>query len=121
VGRHLIQTNQAQLTPYVGVTGNHEIPVEGADTDSAEALIGCRYSYFMYDFPKLTVSADAQIFPSLTVSGRVRVEALASVKREIISDFYLALSIFDSFDSRDPTTLQPKNDWGPTISVGWQF
>ncbi len=120
-GRNVIQTNQAQLTPYLGITANHEVPVSGSDTDSAEAVIGCRYSYFMYDFPKLTVGATAAVFPSLTVSGRVRVEASASVKREIVSDFYLAISIFDSFDSRDPTTLEPRNDWGPTISVGWQF
>ena len=43
------------------------------------------------------------------------------VKREIVSDFYVSLSIFDSYDSRDPTTLTAKNDWGPTISIGWQF
>jgi hypothetical protein len=51
----------------------------------------------------------------------VRLEAAGSAKREIVSDFYLALSIFDSFDSRDPTTGEPKNDWGPTLSIGWQF
>jgi hypothetical protein len=51
----------------------------------------------------------------------VRVEALVSVKREIVSDFYLSLSVFDSYDSRDPTTLTAKNDWGPTISIGWKF
>ncbi len=120
-GRYVVQTNQSQVLVYAGVTANHEVPVDGANIDSAEGLVGSRYSYFMYDFPKLTVSATAQVFPSLTVSGRVRVEADASVKREIISDFYLAISVFDSFDSKDPTTLQPKNDWGPTISLGWQF
>jgi hypothetical protein len=120
-GRYVVQTNQSQLLTYAGFTGNHEVPVDGADIDSAEAVVGSRYTYFMYDFPKLTVSATAQVFPSLTVSGRVRVQADASVKREIISDFYLAISIFDSFDSRDPSTDSPKNDWGPTISVGWQF
>jgi hypothetical protein len=120
-GRYIVQTNQSQLLTYAGFTANHEVPVDGADIDSAEAVVGSRYTYFMYDFPKLTVSASAQVFPSLTVSGRVRVQADASVKREIISDFYLAISIFDSFDSKDPSTDTPKNDWGPTISVGWQF
>ena len=61
------------------------------------------------------------MYPSLTEIGRVRLEATGSAKREIVSDFYLALSIFDSFDSRDPTTGQAKNDWGPTLSIGWQF
>jgi hypothetical protein len=106
---------------YGGLTGNHEIPVSGADTNSLEGMVGGRYSYFMYDFPKLTVGADLAVYPSFTISGRVRLEAAVSVKREIISDFYLAISIFDSYDSRDPTTLEPRNDWGPTISVGWQF
>jgi hypothetical protein len=120
-GRHVVQTNQTQLIPYVGVTVNHEVPVDGEDTDSAEGLVGCRYSYFMYDFPKLTIGAEAQVFPSFTVSGRVRIEAAASVKREIVSDFYLSISIFDSFDSKDPSTGLAANDWGPTISIGWQF
>ena len=95
--------------------------MSGTDTNSLEGVVGGRYSYFMYDFPKLTVAANVAVYPSFTVSGRVRVEASASVKREIVTDFYLSLSIFDSFDSRDPTTLQPKNDWGPTGSIGWQF
>ena len=103
------------------MTANHEIPVEGDDTNSAEAQIGGRYSYFMYDFPKLTLGAGLTVYPSLTISGRVRLEAELSVKREIVSDFYLAISIFDSYDSRDPTTLTAKNDWGPTISIGWKF
>ena len=117
----MIQTNQAWLVAFAGVTGNHEIPVQGDDTNSLEGVVGGRYSYFMYDFPKLSVGADLAVYPSFTVSGRVRLEASASVKREIISDFYLSISIFDSFDSRDPTTLEPRNDWGPTLSIGWQF
>jgi len=96
-------------------------PVEGASSYSAEGIVGGRYAYFMYDFPKLTLAADLVVYPSFTVGGRVRVEAAASAKREIISDFYLSISIFDSYDSRDPTTLQSKNDWGPTVSLGWQF
>ena len=113
--------NQASLIVLIGFTGNHEIPVEGETENSAEAVVGGRYTYFMYDFPKLTLNAALAVYPSLTISGRVRVEALVSLKREIVSDFYLSLSVFDSYDSRDPTTLTAKNDWGPTVSIGWKF
>jgi hypothetical protein len=54
-----------------------------------------------------------------TYAPRSKRQALA--KREIIHDFYVSLSLFDSFDSRDPTTQQAKNDWGPVLSVGWTF
>jgi hypothetical protein len=120
-GRNIIQTNQKQLTVFVGLLGNREQPVEGDGKYNAEATAGTRYSYFMYDFPKVTINASVQVYPSLTESGRVRLEASASAKREIISDFYLSLSVFDSFDSKDPTTGLSKNDWGPTLSIGWQF
>jgi len=120
-GRYLVQTNQKQLVTYVGIVGNREQPVEGDSKYNAEAAVGGRYSYFMYDFPKVTISASVEVFPSLSTGGRVRLEAQASAKREIISDFYLSLSIYDSYDSKDPTTGLSKNDWGPTLSVGWQF
>jgi hypothetical protein len=120
-GRYLVQTNQTQMTVFAGLLGNHETPVSGEGRYNSEATVGWRYERFMYDFPKLTVAASVQVYPSLTEAGRVRLEASGSVKREIISDLYLALSIFDSFDSRDPTTLEPRNDWGPTVSFGWQF
>jgi len=120
-GRNLIQTNQTLLATYVGVTVNHEQPVEGESKYNSEAVIGGKYSYFMYDFPKITLGAALAVYPSLTESGRVRLEASASAKRDIVSDFYISLSLFDSFDSKNPTTGQAKNDWGPTLSVGWTF
>ncbi|HEX7251475.1 MAG TPA: DUF481 domain-containing protein [Thermoanaerobaculia bacterium] len=120
-GRNLIQTNQTLLATYLGVAVNHEQPVEGESKYNSEAVIGGKYSYFMYDFPKITLGAALAVYPSLTEGGRVRLEANASAKREIVSDFYISLSIFDSYDSRNPTTGQAKNDWGPTLSVGWQF
>ena len=120
-GRYLVQTNQKQLVVYLGLLGNREQPVEGESKLNGEATVGGRYSYFMYDFPKVTISAALQVYPSLTTSGRVRLEAAGSAKREIVSDFYLSLSVYDSFDSKDPTTGLAKNDWGPTLSIGWQF
>ena len=120
-GRHLIQTNRTLLDALVAVTVNREDPIEGGATKSAEAVIAGRYRTFAYDFPKLTVEAGLDVIPSLTDGGRVRLEANARVKREIVSDFYVSLSIFDSYDSRPPTAGAAKNDWGPVFSLGWTF
>jgi hypothetical protein len=120
-GHYFVQTNQTQLSAYLAVLGNRERPVEGEITTNAEAAVGGRYSYFMYDFPKLTLSAAATIYPSITQGGRVRAQIDASAKREIVSDFYLSLSVFYSYDNQDPTTGTARHDWGPTLSVGYQF
>jgi hypothetical protein len=120
-GRYLVQTNQSQLAILAGATVNRENPVEGPSKNSAEAILGAEYSHFMYDFPKLTLSASLKFVPSITESGRVRLQVNASARREIIRDFYFALSVFDSFDSRPPTEGAAKNDWGPVVSLGYKF
>ena len=120
-GRHLVQTNQTLLDVLVGVAGSHETPVAGEGSYSVEAVVAGSYSYFMYDFPKLAFGVDVTVFPSLTDSGRVRLQADGRVRRDIISDFYISVSIFDTFDSRPPTPGAAKNDWGPVVSVGYKF
>jgi len=121
LGRHLIQTNQTLLDVLAGVAGSHETPIDGEGRYSVEAVIAGKYSYFMYDFPKVAFGVDVTVFPSLTDSGRVRLQADARVRRDIISDFYVSISIFDTFDSRPPTAGAATNDWGPVISVGYKF
>ena len=120
-GHDLVQTNRSRLTAFAGISGNREEPVEGAGQFNTEVIIGGRYSSFAYDFPKVTLSANVAIYPSLTTSGRYRIEASGSAKREIVDDFYVSLSIFDSFDSEDPTTGESRNDWGPSLTIGWRF
>jgi hypothetical protein len=120
-GRDLVRTNQTSLTAFAGLSADREYPVQGGGTYNLTALLAARYSAFTYDFPKVTIGGTLSVFPYLTDAGRIRVEFLASAKREIVKDFYLSLSLFDSFDSRDPTTQQAKNDWGPVLSIGWSF
>ncbi len=120
-GRFLFRTNRSSLAAIAGISGNRETPTEGEPRYNAEAFIGVDYSTFMYDFPKLTFDASMKLLPSLTEGGRVRVQANVSVRREIVSDFYIALSVFDSYDSRPPTEGAARNDWGPVISLGYKF
>jgi hypothetical protein len=121
VGRAFIQTNQTRLSALLGVVANHEDPVTGEGRYNVEAVVVGQYSTFMYDFPKLTVNASLKVLPSLTDLGRVRLQADVRAQREIVSDFYVAISVFDSFDSRPPTAGAAKNDWGPVVSIGYKF
>ena len=120
-GRDIVDTNQTRLTATAGLLGMHEEPVTGESTNDLAAIVAAQYSYFTYDFPKVAIGASLSVIPYLTQAGRVRLNFSGSVKREIARDFYLTLSIFDDFDNRDPSTGQVKNDWGPTLSVGYTF
>lgn len=120
-GRYFVQTNRTAFSALLGLSLDHEDPVTGQASYETAAVLGAQFSTFTYDFPKVTVNATLQVLPYLTDAGRVRVEFNAQAKREIVRDFYLSLSIFDSYDSRDPSTQQAKNDWGPVLSIGWTF
>ena len=45
----------------------------------------------------------------------------ASVRRELWRDFYIAGSLYDSYDNRPPASSKLKNDVGITLTLGWTF
>src|SRR5262249_60722747 len=99
-GRYLAQSRRDKLLAAAGVSLNREAPVEGETTTNVEALLAINYDRFSYDFPKVDVSVTLAGFASLNDSGRYRVEADVSFKREPVKDFYLTLRGYQSYASR---------------------
>jgi hypothetical protein len=120
-GRYLKQTNRSHLAVLAGLVEIDEQPVEGDSKTSTEVLIGGDYSTFTYDFPEITLTAKLSVSPSLSQSGRVRIQADVGVRREIVADFFLSISLFDSFDSEPPTEGAHRNNWGSVLSIGYKF
>ncbi len=141
-GRYLIQSNRMQLAVSGGLAVSQEqstvqtcgeatapepcanpLSEEFGSTrqSSLEALLGLQFSKFAYDFPATDMTVTLVVFPSLTESGRVRVELDAKIKRELVKDFYLSLSVYASGDSQPPDADAAKNDYGLVTSIGWSF
>ena len=66
-----------------------------------------------------TVDASADYFPGLTDWGRHRLQVNASVRREVWKDVFVALSLYDTFDSVPPSSDAARNDVGVAMSIGW--
>ena len=62
-----------------------------------------------------------QYYPSLSNWGRQRIQLDASARREVLKDFFLAINMFDTFDSRPPSPDAAKNDVGVSFSIGWSY
>ena len=94
-------------------------------TDSAvagvEALIGASFAAFRYDHPKLDVSVTSQAYPSLSIQGRVRWQNDLRVSYELVKDFMLTVTLFDSYDSKPQSQDAAKNDFGTTLAISWTF
>ena len=122
-GRSFLQTNRSKLSASAGLTVSRERPIgeDPSDYFLSAALSGS-YHFFLYNYPKTDISVDLNILPGITDWPRVRVDFNGSLKREIITDFTVNLSIFDSYDSDPPSEAAVANhDFGIILSVGWTF
>ena len=123
-GRSFLQTNRSKLSAAAGLTVSRETPI-GDDNPSdyfLSAALSGKYHFFLYNYPKTDISVDLNILPGITDWPRVRVNFNGMLKREIITDFTVNFSIFDSYDIDPPGGEEAANhDFGIILSVGWTF
>ena len=121
VGQRLVNTNRAQLAIGGGLSVNDEHGVDTEPTQNIEAIMTFRTSYYAYDFPKTNIDVSFQYFPSLSDFGRQRIQFDSSFRRELWKDVFLAVNVFDTFDSQPPSADADKNDVGVVLSFGWSY
>jgi hypothetical protein len=121
MGHYLVRSNRAVLAVGGGLSVNEELPVDGEGVENFDAVFSLRQSYFTYDYPKTSMSLAADIYPGLSQWGRVRIEFNGSIKREIVHDFTVGVTAYDSYDNKPPTTDARKNDIGLSFTLGWTF
>ena len=121
-GRHVIQTNALELTLAAGVQVNQEkFGSEDTATNNVEGLLSVQLLAFRFDYPEIDITVTHNIYPSLSSTGRVRMEFNSRVRYELVKDFFFNVSIFDAFDNRPPAEDASKNDFGVTTSLSWSL
>jgi hypothetical protein len=121
IGRFLARSNRGYFSFGGGLSTSSEVPVEGETTQEVDAFFAVRQSFFTYDRPKTDVGLSFDLYPSLSSWGRIRFELDGHAKREIIKDFSVGFSLYNSYDSRPPTEGARKNDVGLSLTMGWTF
>jgi len=121
IGPRLVNTNRAQLTVGAGVTFSDELGVDVERQQNVDALLLFNTSYYTYDRPRTNLDVTLQYYKSLNERERHRVQLDAAVKREFWKDLFLALSLYDSYDSRPPNPDAARNDVGVVTSIGWTY
>src|SRR5262249_2501388 len=82
-GPRLGNSNRSQLTLGVGITVNKEQGVDVEPTENVEGLFAFRWSFYTYDRPRTNLDVSIQYYPSLSDSGRHRLQLDAGIKREL--------------------------------------
>lgn len=120
-GPRLVNSNRAQVAVGAGLSVNQERRTDAGTSQNLEGILTFRSSYFTYDRPKTNVDVALQYFPSLSDWGRQRLQLDASFKRELWKDVFVALNLFDTYDSRPPSVEFKTNDIGIVFSFGLTY
>ena len=122
IGRIMRQSSSSALLLEGGVTINKENNAGGVEGENTwELYSSVNWDWWRYDLPELDLSADWQLFPSLSESGRLRSEFDITFRWEFIDDFFWSLSYYNSYDSRPKDPSASKTDYGVNTSVAWDF
>ena len=118
-GRYLIQSPTLRLELNAGLAGNWEDRHDGR-TQSVEGLISSSLEIFKHTLPVTRLSANVNIFPGITESGRMRVNTNISLRNEIVRSVFWDLTFFSNFDNRPPEGAS-EEDYGIVTSLGATF
>jgi hypothetical protein len=121
VGRYLVRSEHLEWIATGGLAAGRESPVDDDTVTNVDALVGTTLSFFHYDYPTTRLDFAVLVFPSLDDAGRVRVNGQAKFRREVVKDFFVAVTGYEAFDNRPRTSGATRNDFGGSLSFGWSF
>lgn len=122
VKNDLIHNKRNYLTAIAGLTVNREWSANYENSkNNLESFIGLQFNKFKHVSPKVDISSNVYVYPSISDWGRVRFNAEIKSRIEIVSDLFVGITVYDNFDSRPATEGSAKNDWGVISSVGYTF
>lgn len=120
LGRTLMESSRMVFSVYGGVDLAHEEyrGVSDADQNVIEVLGAVEWDWFDIgaDFQFL-IDARTYVAPD---TGRVRFDLQSSLRRDITSNYYLSLNVYESYNSDPPEELR-KSDLGVSLTFGRSF
>jgi hypothetical protein len=121
VGRYFRQTSSQEFAGLAGLAASRENFADGQTQESLELVLGLQYDAFRFDTPELQLTAGLAVFPSLTISGRVRTGTDLKLRYEVIKDFFLQLALAHAYDSEPQSVGAANSDYSVTTSIGYTF
>jgi len=118
-GRFLNLTSRLSWGVSSGINLNLEsFSDDTQNRQSAEFYVGTRFN--MFDFKDFNLNTNMDVFPSLSESGRWRIDYNLDIKWDLPYDFYLKTNLQFNFDNQAASTGS-NFDYILTTGVGWSF
>jgi len=119
-GRDILQSNRVEWNWLAGILSNTEEYAGLESASSVEVLLGTRFGWFTFGDWENDLTSSLLVYPSLSESGRVRVDFDVSYRQDLFGDLYMRLSFYDQYDSEPPAGAAD-NDYGTSLALGWDI
>ena len=119
-GKYFIQTSTMRFEVNVGLAASLEDRTDGTKQDGVEGLIRSSFDIFKLNIPKTRLSANINLFPGITQSGRIRINSDIKLRNEIVRDLFWDLSFYSSYDNQAADGFE-SSDYGIITSIGASF
>lgn len=125
-GTFLIRNFKMYLSTAVGGAWNKENydaeaiePGQASNTNSSEAFAHIDYNAFGLN--DVSINSQLKLFPSLSESGRIRVNYDINVKFDLPRDFYIGAGYTLTYDSEPISTDLANSDYVISTTLGWSL
>lgn len=119
IGKYLIHTNQTYWALQGGASFNNERFTNETNTrQSGEGFLGTELN--MYDIGDFNLLTNVVVYPSLTESGRWRVDYTIDTKYDLPLDFYIKLGFTLNYDNQ-PVENASTTDYVFQTTFGWEL
>jgi len=120
-GGYIYRNTESELSVFAGINGNQEWAFESSEmTTSAEAVVGAEWRMFRFREPETSFYTNLIVLPSLTESGRTRLDYNLTFSQEVVSDFTIDLTYYADVDTKPPGEGK-ETDTGVSLSLGYKF
>jgi putative salt-induced outer membrane protein YdiY len=119
-GKYFVQTSTMRFEVNVGLAASSENRTDGITQESMEGLLRSSFDIFQLNIPSTRLSANVNMFPGITESGRLRVNTDITLRNELFRDVFWDLSFYSNYDNQ-PAAGAEKEDYGIVTSLGASF
>ncbi|NWG75444.1 MAG: DUF481 domain-containing protein [Rubrivivax sp.] len=120
-GYRIAQSNRSLVTAIGAAAFTRESYFGEGDLKNAEGFFGIDAQFFKLYSPKFDIVSQVFFLPNFTTRDRRRFEVNTTFRIEILRDFFVNLTFYDSYDSKPPSEDAVKNDYGFTTGLSWSF
>jgi hypothetical protein len=120
-GYRIARSNRSQITALAAANFSRESYYGENLRKNFEGLVGIDLQFFKLYSPKFDIINQLLYLPNFSTSGRRRLEFNSKIRVEVLRDFFVSLTFYDSYDSKPPSETASKNDYGFTTGISWSF